>query len=257
MDKWHEPQTVALWIAVVGVVICLLVYALIRMSYLSFGQVTRADFRMSRMQVSHQKKLLETSILTQEKERLRVASDLHDSLIGKLVSIQIKNQLLSNDTTIDLLLRESISEARRISHDLSPPMIDYEPLDELLAEVIDPLKKSLGIRFYRDIRRDHELQAKEKIQLIRILQELLTNCYRHAHAKNVNVHLRCSETAIVLLVADDGRGFDINASAKGLGMYNVELRMQYLGGSYRVRSIPGKGTSVICAVHSSHTQPNS
>src|SRR5690606_28412729 len=146
MEKWLDPKTIALWIIIVLAVISLLAVSFIRLVRINFRRMVEQRLKESRMQLEHQKQLLETSVVAQE--RTRIAADLHDSLIGKLTVLRLKNQTQCDIQDIDLLLGESIAEARRISHDLSPPMLDHATLYELLKNTIAPWKEQFKVHFH-------------------------------------------------------------------------------------------------------------
>lgn len=244
MEKWIEPKTIMLWIIIAISVVFILVFSFIRLAYLNFKQMAEAQLEESRLKLEHQKKLLETGILVQEQERTRIAADLHDSLIGKLTSLKLKNQLAYNYDEVDHLLGESIAEARRISHDLSPPMLEFISLYELIDGIINPWKKNIQVVFFHDVRTDAALPNNIKIQFTRILQELITNIYKHAGATTISIHLRQTDQWLALQVSDDGKGFDPKTGKKGLGLQNIELRMVYLNGYHHIKPHQ-KGTTAL------------
>ena len=245
MEKWHEPQTITFWLIITGVLVFLLVFSLIRLSYLSFGGIMRAELKEANLQLEHQGKLLETSILAQEEERNRIAADLHDALIGKLISLQLRHALSHDPMETARLLEESIAEARRISHNLSPPFVEHRSPAELVALVLEQWNDQFTLSFYEDLRVQDPLPADVKMHLLRIVQELMTNVVKHAQASRVGVHLRHTDRGIALLVQDNGRGFDRETSTKGLGTYSLSLRVNHLKGSYRLRSAIHRGTSAL------------
>lgn len=247
MEKWQNPEVIAFWIAIVIVFIATLLFFVIRILHAGYKRMTEANLKENQLRLEHQKKLIETNLHAQEKERMRIAGDLHDSLIGKLVVIRMKSQIGTAINEIDTLMEESIAEARRISHDLTPPLLEYSKIQELIEDLLNPWKQKLNIIYYTDIRTGIDLPATSKIQLIRVVQELLVNILKHAKANDVFVHLRHTEKCLTLAVKDNGRGFDTTQLKKGLGLNNQELRMQYLNASHKVKSSPGKGTRTIIA----------
>ena len=78
MEKWLDPKTIALWIIIVLAVISLLAVSFIRLVRINFRRMVEQRLKESRMQLEHQKQLLETSVVAQEQERTRIAADLHD-----------------------------------------------------------------------------------------------------------------------------------------------------------------------------------
>ena len=250
MEKWQDPKVIALWIAIALVLVFTILFFVVKIMHAGYKRMTEANLREARMQLEHQKKLLETNLQAQEKERMRIASDLHDSLIGKLTVIRMKSQVGLPATEIDVLLGEGIAEARRISHDLTPPLLEHTPLQELIADLLNPWGEKLKIDYFSDVRFEETLPAETKIQLVRILQELITNINKHANATEVKVHLRRTANCITLSVKDNGRGFDTSVLKKGLGLNSLELRMQYLNAKYKVDSTIGKGTTTLLVVPS-------
>ena len=244
MEKWLDPKTIAIWIIIVIIVITVLVVSFIKMAKINFKRIMETHLRESEMKLEYQQKLLETGIEAQEQERIRIASDLHDSLIGKLTIMRLKNQTDYKFEEIDNLMAESIADARRISHDLFPPMLELVSADELIENTLSSWKKVLNISFYRSINTGKELTLEIKTQIVRVLQETIINIHKHAEAKNVFVNLRLTNNWFSLTISDNGKGFDPEKGKKGIGLKNIELRMLYLKGLHKIKT--GKqGTTLI------------
>jgi len=249
MEKWLDPKTVAIWILVVLAVIAILAVSFVKLVQINFKRMVENKLKESRMQLEYQKNLLESGIVVQEQERKRIAADLHDSLIGKLTILRLKNQTEYNLEQMDLLLGETIDEARRISHDLSPPMLEFIELCELLEDMIAPWKRYLAIRFYTNIDTTATINQNLKIQIARIIQELVTNIYKHSGASDVCIQLKVTATDLTLVVRDNGKGFDYAEAKKGLGLQNIELRMAYLRGTHKIKSNSKSSTAIITLNH--------
>ncbi|MXN91085.1 hypothetical protein GR160_07565 [Flavobacterium sp. Sd200] len=247
MEKWQDPQVIALWIAIIVVLVFVILFFVVWILYTGYKRMTEANLREARTALDHQKKLMETSLRVQEDERKRIANDLHDSLIGKLSVVRMKAQLGASATDVEEMLGESIADARRISHDLTPPLIEFSTTQELIANLTEPWKQKLNLQYIADVRTAQELSPQVKIQLLRIVQELITNIVKHAQATTVVVHLRHTEKLLTLQVKDNGRGFDVNLLKAGLGLQSLEMRAQFLNASHSVKSTIGKGTRVIIA----------
>jgi len=247
MEKWLDPQTIAIWIVIVLAIILIFVFSFIKLVRIHFKRIVENKMREAQLKLEHQEKLLETGILAQEQERVRIAADLHDSLIGKLTVLRIKNESGYPLEQIDLLLGESIDEARRISHDLTPPMLEHISLDELLQNVLEGWSKSLNVAFYKNIIQETFIKPDVKIQITRIVQELIINIHKHSGATNVWVNLRITGNTIWMVVRDNGKGFDIATGKKGIGLQNIELRMLYLKGVHKIKS-GQKGSTAILAI---------
>ncbi|TRW27273.1 hypothetical protein FMM05_01140 [Flavobacterium zepuense] len=250
MEKWLDPQTITIWIIIVIAIITLLAVSFVKLVRLNFKRMVATQLKDSRIQLEHQKKLLETGIIAQEQERTRIAADLHDSLIGKLTVLRLKNQTDYNYNDIDALLGESIAEARRISHDLSPPMLEFVSVEEILDGIVASWKKQMKINFLSNIAQGAAIPNNLKIQVTRITQELIINIHKHAQCSLVNVYLKITNKCLILIVNDNGKGFDMNIAKKGIGLKNIELRMLYLNGLHKIKT-GSKGTTAIMILNHS------
>ena len=192
----------------------------------------------------------------QEKERMRIAKDLHDSLGGLLTAVKAHfNQLTDNATVragqnfrqTNKLIDEACTEVRRISHNMMPQALAVsgiaDALDDLLqrleAQGIDCRLQVIGLR-------EGDLNETQSIMLYRVVQELLQNIQKHAFADKVLLQLiRHQETCTVIL-EDDGRGFDLKAARArgGLGLRSIESRVRYLNGRIDWDAVPDEGTTV-------------
>ncbi|MFT5822976.1 MAG: two-component system NarL family sensor kinase [Crocinitomix sp.] len=245
MEKWQDPETLALWFGIVIVFVLLLVTSIIILVRINYEKILERSKEEAETQIKHQRELLETNIQIQEKERDRIAADLHDSLIGKLTVIRLKSQMQVDKDEIDEMMGETISEARRITHDLSPPLIEHTSICEILKELIDPWKATYKITNRIDIRADFDLSPRTKIQLTRIFQEVLTNITKHAEATEITFQIRQTERLLALKLSDNGKGIDVDKMKHGLGLKSIESRVQYINGKYKVRSKPNHMTSFL------------
>ena len=110
-----------------------------------FRKIIKAKEKEAATQLAYQKNLLETTIKTQELERHRIAADIHDELIGKLTALKMQQEITHNDQKTIEALHQSINIARRISHDLSPPLIEFTLLPDLIKELLDPWEQHVQI----------------------------------------------------------------------------------------------------------------
>ncbi|QHI38602.1 Signal transduction histidine-protein kinase/phosphatase DegS [Kordia antarctica] len=243
METWQKPETIILWIIIVGLFLVVLLTTIIFLVRAIFKKIIKAKENEARTQLAYQQNLLETTIKTQEIERHRIAADIHDGLIGKLTAIKMQQEINQQDQkTIDAL-HESINIARRISHDLSPPLIEYTKLPELIKEILYPWEQHLLITAIYDIRQETNDTDDFKVQITRIIQEIITNIIKHANATQAVVHLKQTKNYMALLISDNGNGYDVEKNSKGLGTKNIETRVQYLKGIYKVTSELKKGTT--------------
>lgn len=192
----------------------------------------------------------------EEKERSRLARDLHDGLGGMLSGIKLSlthmagNVILSEADALTFTrtleqLDHSIRELRRVAHSMMPEALVKFGLGEVLRDYCDALGKSAGLPIrFQSFGLQERLEGSTEIILYRIVQELLTNVIRHAGATEALVQLMRHEGLLTLTVEDNGVGFDPAGTGKGIGLGNVLSRVNYLNGHADIVSSPGAGTSV-------------
>lgn len=186
----------------------------------------------------HHKKLELSSIAIQEKERQRIGSDLHDSVINSLNILFLQSQLKQEEHKIVDHIQEAISLTRRISHDLNPPLLAYATLEHLLKDFFDQWNAFYTIRLHITTQVAVELSNEQKTHMLRIAQELMNNIHKHAQANEIDVQLRLSQQAVAFAIRDDGIGFSKQENKTGLGMQNIQLRTTLLQAVYKYKSRP-------------------
>ncbi|WKK73596.2 ATP-binding protein [Marivirga salinae] len=250
MEKWQNPEMISKWILIVLFFLSFLILFIVLLVRFIYRKIAATKIAEAKAKTAHQKDLLQSTITTQEKERKRIATEIHDALIGKLLAVQIKaEQEFKDNHSIAVLMEDSISLARRISHDLSPPLMELSTLQELIQETIAPLQAKFEFKTKLDIRKQFEYTVDFKIQFIRIIQETLTNIIKHAQATCIFLHLRQSDNHLILRIKDNGIGFDSKLHKRGLGLKNIETRVQYLKGDYRINSRINRGSCSMFLFH--------
>ena len=232
---------VGLLIVLLFVIVLITSMVLLTRKYIK--RILHEQEKFTQAKLEHQKSLLWNSVLVQEKERDRIASDLHDELISKLTVLTYALQTNNEKVKPVELLGDSIKIARRITHDLRPPMLEQTTLEEMVDDFILPLRNAYGIVFSFSHQPHPELKTDVKLQLFRIVQEVVNNILKHAHASEISIYLRITDSIVALVIRDNGVGFDVSDKAKGLGLKNIELRSQLLNAKCRFKSAPNKGAT--------------
>jgi PAS domain S-box-containing protein len=193
-------------------------------------------------------------------ERRRIARDLHDivlqDLSGALQSLRLTH-LQAKSSGMSLDLEEELVALRRASSGLRSAIYDLRrekerPFLESVESLVDLNRQATD---ECEIRLDVEegfpvgLPAKESVDVLRVLQEALTNARRHSGAGSIEVRLRMENQEVLAEVVDDGRGFDPASVGAGVGLSAMRERIEGLGGKIEVRSRPGEGTKVTLRVH--------
>ncbi|MGR3711702.1 MAG: cache domain-containing protein [Shimia sp.] len=205
----------------------------------------------------------------QEEERGRVARELHDGISQLLVGVRYaldsaRRRLISGDDrgleTLDKgidHLSGAIQEVRRISRDLRPGVLDDLGLGPALKALTDDFGTRTGIETsFETVVFRNRLDQESKIALYRIAQEALTNIERHANASQVTIDVRGHKNGATLRIADDGQGLPQDnqgdhRSAGGLGLRNMQERVEQLDGNLRIFS-SRSGTVIVAEVPLSH-----
>jgi PAS domain S-box-containing protein len=192
-------------------------------------------------------------------ERRRIARDLHDivlqDLSGALQSLRFAH-LQAKKSRISIDFQEELGALGRASSGLRNAIYDLrhekeQPFLESVEALVELNQQATPEREMRLVIEEGfpvSLPAKESVELLRILQEALANIRRHSAARNVEVGLRTDDEAILIEVADDGRGFDPGSARAGIGLSSMGERVEGLGGKIEVRSHPGEGTKVMVRV---------
>jgi PAS domain S-box-containing protein len=213
--------------------------------------------------ISARKKVEHERLLAlQDEERRRIANELHDSTAQHLVAMSLNLMRLRADTavkaeTLDILdeidgsLEEAIKELGAFTYLLHPPDLQTEGLSATLGRYVEGFGRRTGLKItLRSCRSVDHLSLPLQQTLLRIVQEALTNVYRHASATCVSVNFRCVGKRLRLVISDDGKGTDETSGRKnakqfrlGVGIPGMIARMQQVGGHLDIRSGPN-GTAV-------------
>lgn len=246
MENWKNSATIILWIWIAcAFIIAMIVFViLIAKNYTS--RIMIETQKRTEIEFLNQKELLHNELVTQEKERERIAMDLHDNLISELNVIRILVSQNENKLTVSKRLSELATSARRVSHDLTPPLIEVFNLLELIESYTLNLKSHLKFHIY-SVSSEKKTEAKVKLHLFRIIQELINNTLKHANAHNLLIEYRGTDRRICIRVTDDGNGIQ-RSKKNGLGLRNIASRSQFLNAKHRFESTPEKGTIFLIVI---------
>ncbi|MDW3651664.1 MAG: sensor histidine kinase [Bacteroidia bacterium] len=236
----------------------MLLLALAFVLFFSFSQnkLRKEQFKAQEAKLQHQEQLLHSNIKTQEEERERIAKDLHDEVGSKLNVIHLylhqllKKQPEAKESVSEMItvLKDTIQTSRRISHDLLPPTLDKFGLAVAIEELSEVVEQANDLQLQLELEgeRPQGIDKIVEINLFRVLQELISNTLKYAKASEVRIKLWQNEEKVILNYADNGLGFDPDKKEhqKGLGMKNIESRLQMIGAELDLKSSPGKGVQV-------------
>lgn len=203
-----------------------------------------------------EKKLFETIISTEEKERERFAGDLHDEVGPLLSSLKMYISLLAETEDkkkkeyiipqIQTLIKESIQTVREISNDLSPHVLNNYGCVAAINSFLTMKRDFLQINFNQNIE-NKRFQHNKEVVIYRIIKELVNNTIKHAKATKIDIKLNEDDTSIKLNYKDNGIGFDIDATVAtktgSIGLLNIMSRIKTVDGKYKISSSKNKGLS--------------
>lgn len=242
----------------IGGIITMLIISLL--GYRNYRHRQRLQFqRINELETEKQLAATEAVLRGEEQERTRLSKDLHDGLGGMLSGIKytlnnMKGNLIMTpenaqafERSIDML-NSSISEMRRVAHNMMPEALVKFGLDTALRDFCNDINQSgaLNVTYQSLGMNDVNFEQTKSVTVYRIVQELLNNTMKHASAKNALIQLSYDNGQLSVTVEDDGKGFEpeILKKSRGIGWSNIQNRIEFLKGKWDVNSQPGKGTSV-------------
>jgi len=244
------------WILIGGMAVLLTISIL---GYRNYSQRKKIQEQRIR-ELEAEKQLLATQSLLrgQEEERSRIAKDLHDGLGGLLSGVKLQlgamkgNLILTEENGIAFNrvlsnLEESISEMRRVAHNMMPETLLKFGLPQALLDYSNGLSQQQDFTIQCEFRgMEKRMDNSTELVIYRIVQELINNAVKHSGATAILVQImRHDEERLNITVEDNGKGFDPkDAGYNSAGLRNISSRVKYLNGKMDIQSEPGSGASV-------------
>lgn len=246
MSQSENPGLIVVWIWIgIGLFfLTTLFIALLVINYLK--SIRKNKQKVMQLVRNTQTECWENTLHLQERDRERLAEELHDNIISRLNVIRL-NISQKNTEELNLDLKKSMQLIRELSHNLTPPDLTEIELTDLIADYLDQINKNIEI-VYRHIVSDTSLSSPVKLNIFRIVQELVTNTLKHANATKIDVSLRISLEYLMLTIEDNGSGFKQETNYNGIGLRNIQTRAQKIQAAYKLKSKPEKGTKFIAVM---------
>ncbi len=218
----------------------------------------QAFSRMLERLEAERRRTSRAALTAQERERTRVARDLHDevnqSLTGLLLRLEAAREKAPPELAAELaeiraVANQAMKELLDLARQLRPTALDDLGLGPALAGNVRELSRQGPLDASFEAEGDlRGLPEDAQLVVYRVAQEALTNAVRHAEAEHVQVELRREGDSVALSVRDDGHGFTFDETGRGLGIGGMRERALLVGGEFQIESRPGVGTRVRLSV---------
>jgi signal transduction histidine kinase len=246
----------------IGILI-MLAFALAFVLFVNYSQkkMLKKQMQIQKLDYEHQEELLHATILTQEKERHRIAKDLHDDIGSKLNIIFLnicrlkKHEKAHADIgaiteEVTTVINTTIDSIRYISHELLPPTLEDFGLAETIRELQHSFNTAGNIHIDFTTNENKIDNSLIELNLFRVVQELINNSIKHGKATEIEINLSVKKSVITFFYTDNGVGFDSTKTEakKGLGMKNIESRMRIVNATYELTSSLEEGTQIAITI---------
>ncbi|AZQ60801.1 sensor histidine kinase [Flammeovirga pectinis] len=209
-------------------------------------------------QMKQEEKVINAILETEDKERSRIARDIHDSLQQTMstsllnlekvrVSDEISDKELMNKFTVGYnYLKKAIQESRTLAHNLMPKVIHQNGISPAIQALISALEGSTAtqIIFYDNLN-EERLKLSVEMTLYRIVQESINNVIKYSEAEKCTIQLLKYSDLLVLTIEDNGVGFDLSTTKNTFGLNSLKTRAEAIGAYLQISSVKNKGTEIV------------
>lgn len=240
---------------VILVIISVLIFGAI-LAYLFYSRKQLKAKAILQQEINKQQDLAARAVLdAEERERRRIAGDLHDG-VGQLLSASLMNLNglfkklnLSSDQALQAeqslaLVNESYDEMRSISHQMMPNALIKSGLASAIKEFLSKIDQDVIKVSLETVGLNQRLDEQKETVLYRIIQETVNNVIKHAEATKLNIVLIKDDEGVSATIEDNGKGFEKSSLKEGIGISNMQSRIEFLKGTLDIDTAMGKGTLV-------------
>jgi PAS domain S-box-containing protein len=206
----------------------------------------------------HQYRIIsENTLRVQEQERSRFGRELHDNVNQILSAIRLYVGMLTPANVEEKEIKQkvieysllAIEEIRKLSREMITPQLDDGLLVDNIKRIITDVEMTSGIKVKFTYDQDIGLLSPgKKLALFRIIQEQVRNIIKYSKATQVEILLQCSHEIALLIIKDNGVGFDFKKIKSGVGLLSMLERAKFYNGVTEIQSAPGNGTTVITRI---------
>lgn len=242
-----------LFVYIIISVLLMLVFALGLVWFFVFSskKLALAKIKEQHLLIDFKQKLLTNTLETQEKEKRKIAMELHDD-VSSLLNLTLltirqhraetNNPALKN---LENMLYNCSEKVRSISHELTPLQMKQFNIKETVQELVANVKKispiNTEINNLESINFDQDIN---KVHLFRIIQELINNALKHSNANSIKIDFSKTTSGLEMSYTDDGIGLNANTINEGIGMTNMQSRVAVLNGSFEIQYNKAEGLQI-------------
>ena len=242
----RKDKSILLWSAIA----VMLLSAIIVFIILYRNKQRRNAEKLELLRRQNEVEVLNALVEGEEKERSRLARELHDGVGGILSASRMHLSILQEEApqsfqikNVSSMIDQAAQEIRTIAHNLFPDILLANDLNVALANFCGRMRGAgLNIDYYC-LGTIPRLDNRLKLIIYRAVQELVNNAIKHAEAEHVLVQVSQREDIMTIVVEDNGRGFD-SATPKGMGLMNLQKKVKNLDGQLTIESMPGQGATI-------------
>lgn len=256
-EQLSKERLVFLMSSIGLLVLLILIYVIItqrsKNKELRFAQQQQeANEEIYHLMLAQQEKVEEGR--TQEKKR--ISQELHDGILGRLFGTRLSLDSLNLVKTDEAVksrfgyieeLKNIEHEIRKISHDLNADFVSGSSFQDIISSLVETQTKAYNLKHTLEVGDKinwDEVPNRTKMHVYRMLQECMQNIYKHAEAKWLGISFSLENDVILMRVVDDGKGFNVNKSKRGIGIKNINSRVNEVDGNVEIASEIGKGTTI-------------
>ena len=249
-----------LWLTIISIIIltsAILIYIIINqrsknkeLQFVQKQQETNEE--IYNLMLTQQEKIEEARIL----EKKNISQELHDGVLGRLFGTRLSLDSLNMATSAEAIetrnryiqdLQKIENDIRKVSHELNTDFISGSGFVDIIKSLLETQTKAYKLNYkfdYDDSINWEDLTNKNKIHVYRILQESIHNIFKHANANIIKIGIQLKNNVILVSIKDDGSGFDVNKAKSGIGLKNINSRVEEINGQLSIESVKDVGTTV-------------
>lgn len=246
----RKNQKLINWLLGIGAAIFLMAFILA--VYIYRNRQQRTVLKLKELEKQKELELTRAMLEGEERERRRIARDLHDGLGGTLSGIKIKLSGMPNKPAAPLIdqaigqLEQAIGELRSIARNMMPETLIRSGLQVALRDLCVSLSSEKTTIEFQSNGAPKEIAIPSQVNIYRIIQELIANAIRHGKAAKILVQCLQHDNHFLLTVEDNGKGFDPEQplASRGIGLINIQNRVNLMKGKMQIDAALNEGTTV-------------